>query len=768
MVAQPGLRRAFLLLAVTALLSACGGTSPNQPLPPFAGSGEPLPPDEPAATTPATTPAATAPSTPATTATPTGFGYPSTTRQDIVDTLHGTKVADPYRWLENVKDPKVQAWMTAQNKVARAQLAKLPGRAAIAARLRQLYYYDSVSAPAHRGNRYFYSRRHAKKEKAVYYWKEGETGTERVLLDPNTMSADGSVSVGGIFPSKDGTLCAYRLKKNNADTASLYIMDVASGKTRDAEVIGGARYAYPSWTPDNKGFFYTRLPTDKKVATADMPGEAHVVYHRIGTDPKTDALYHAKTGNPKTFIAAEVSEDGRWLFVTIQHGWNATDVYYKDLRRERRAQRRRARRKGRKPIDTAAGYKPLAVGIKARFSVQAWKNKFYIMTNHRAPNGRLYTVSARRPLRRKWREIVRESKAVLKGAEVIGGRLVLRYLRDAHSELEIRSLRGRLVRKVSLPGIGSASGMVGRADEDDAYFSYQSFTEPRTIFRTSIKRGKTAVWARVKFPVDTSKFTVDQVKYPSKDGTRVSMFIIRRKDAKRTGDNPVVLHGYGGFNVSMTPFFSTAIAVWLEHGGIWAIPNLRGGGEYGEKWHKAGMLLSKQNVFDDFEYAARYLIKEKWTTSARLAIRGGSNGGLLVGAAMTQHPELYKAVICAVPLLDMVRYHKFGSGKTWIPEYGSADDAKQFAAIYAYSPYHHVSKKNYPAMLMLSADTDDRVDPMHARKFTAAMQWATDGKVPMLLRIEKHAGHGGADMVKQKVQQTADTYAFLMKQLGMK
>jgi prolyl oligopeptidase len=352
--------------------------------------------------------------------------------------------------------------------------------------------------------------------------------------------------------------------------------------------------------------------------------------------------------------------------------------------------------------------------------------------------------------------------------QVIGGHLVLSYLRDAHGEMEVRTLNGVQVRQVKLPGIGSSGGMVGDPDRDEAYYYYSSFVEPPQIFKTSIKSGETSQWAKVEFPVDTSKMTVEQVRYASKDGTQIPMFIIRNKDAAKDGLNPTILYGYGGFNINMTPRFSTSIAAWLERGGIYAIANLRGGGEFGEEWHKAGMLLSKQNVFDDFIYAAKHLIAEGWTKPEKLAIRGGSNGGLLVGAAMTQAPELFGAVVCAVPLLDMVRYHLFGSGKTWIPEYGSADDEAQFRALYAYSPYHRVRKDvSYPALLMMSADSDDRVDPMHARKFTAQIQWATSNEKPVLLRIERHAGHGGADLVKQQVEQNADMYAFLAAQLGM-
>jgi prolyl oligopeptidase len=363
---------------------------------------------------------------------------------------------------------------------------------------------------------------------------------------------------------------------------------------------------------------------------------------------------------------------------------------------------------------------------------------------------------------------VSESDATLEGFSIVGGHLALNYLRKAASELEIHDLHGKLVRKVDMPPLGTASGVGGLPDEDTAYYSYSSFTEPNIIYKTSIKSGKSDEWARITLPIDTSKFTTEQVEYKSKDGTPITMFLIHRKDAVKDGKQPVLLTGYGGFNVSETPGFSSSRAVWIEHGGMIALPNLRGGGEYGEGWHRDGMLLKKQNVFDDFIAAGQYLVDSGWTTPEHLAIFGGSNGGLLMGAAITQAPQQWKAVVCAVPLLDMIRFHLFGSGKTWVPEYGSAEDPDQFKALYAYSPYHRVVEGvKYPAVLMSSSDHDDRVDPMHARKFAALLQWATGSDEPVWLRIEKNAGHGGADVVKQQVQQWADIYAFLMWQLGM-
>jgi len=674
--------------------------------------------------------------------------WPDTRREDVTDTLHGVAVADPYRWLEDETKPEVQAWMDAQDDYARAQLAKLPGRDELIPRLKELFYFDSIGAPQHHKGRYFYTRKHADKEKTIVYWKQGEKGAEQVLFDPNAWSTDGSKGLGGWWPSEDGKLVAYNVKENNADESVMHVIDVATGKDRQ-DVIPGTKYSGASWTPDSKGFYYTWIPAPDTVPVADRPGFAEVRFHKLGTDPAADAIVYPATKNPETFLGGFVSKDGHWLLASIQHGWNSSDWYFKDLRKK------------------ATEWTPLVAGVDSNFDVYPWRDKFYVFTNDGAPRYRVFVADPRKPDRKDWKEIVAESKdATLESFNIVGGRLVLAYLRNAASETEVHGLDGALIRKVDLPPLGTSSGISGNPDEDTGYFGYSSFTEPSVIYKTSIKSGKVTEWARVKLPVDTSQFETEQVWYPSKDGTKVSMFIIHKKGVEKNGANPTVLYGYGGFNVSMTPTWSGARAAWLERGGVYAIPNLRGGGEYGEEWHRDGMLLNKQHVFDDFIAAAKFLISEGWTATPHLAVYGGSNGGLLVGAALTQAPELFGAVVCAVPLLDMVRYHLFGSGKTWIPEYGSAEDPDQFKALYAYSPYHHVvDGVKYPALLMLSADHDDRVDPMHARKLTAEVQAATASDNAVLLRIEKHSGHGGADLVKQQVEQGADIYAFLLSVL---
>ena len=695
-------------------------------------------------------------------ASPQRLAYPQTRADDVKDVLHGVAVPDPYRWLEDAKQPEVQAWMTAEDQLARGELARLPERDAIAARLKQLFYLDSLSAPRPRGGRYFYRRRHADKEKAIIYWKEGKSGAEKVLFDPNGWSTDGSVSLGGWETTWDGTKVAYQIHRNNSDEATLHLMDVATGKESAVDMIEGAKYASASWTPKGDGFYYTWLPTDPAVPTADRPGFAEVRFHKLGEDPKKDVTVRERTGDPSVFVSADLSQDGHWLLLSIDHGWTSTDVYFRDKRGT-----------GGKPAggdlpkDGKTEWKPLIVGQKSHYRTMAWKDQLYVMTDEGAPRWRVYRVDPAKPDRASWKEIVPERKdATLDNCTIIGGRLALTYLKNAASLLEIRELDGKAVREVPLPGIGSVGGPSGRADEDEAYFSYESFTVPSEIQVTSIKSGETKLYSKVTVPVDPTPFTVEQVFYDSKDGTRVSMFIVHRKDLKKDGENRTMLYGYGGFLSTETPTFIASIYPWLERGGIYAVPNLRGGGEYGEEWHRGGMLLKKQNVFDDFIAAAEFLIKERYTKPGRLVINGGSNGGLLVGAAITQRPELFAAALCGVPLLDMVRYHLFGSGKTWISEYGSAEDPEQFKALFGYSPYHHVKKgTKYPPVLLLSADSDDRVDPMHARKFAAALQAATSGG-PVLLRIERNSGHGGADLIKAEVQKGADRYAFALAHTG--
>lgn len=679
--------------------------------------------------------------------------YPPTRRDDQVDVIHGASVADPYRWLENGQTADVREWADRQNALARAYLTKLPGRDAIAARLRDLFYVESVGVPRHAGKRFFFPKRAADQEKFTIYWREGRNGPDQVLLDPNTWSTDGSISLGVWSVSYDGKKVAYSVKGNNSDEATLYVLDVTTGKKSEVDVIEGAKYASPSWTPSGDGFYYTWVPPAGSVPTADRPGYAEVRFHKLGTEAKTDALVHERTGDPQTFIGASLSRDGRWLIATVEHGWTRTDVYFQDLHEKRRE------------------WRPLVVGQDARYDVSVDRGRFFVWTNEGAPTYRVLRVDPAHAGRDHWTEIVAQrANATLEAVSIVGHHLSLAYLKDVVSNLELRDADGRLVREIELPAIGSASALSGETDDDLAYYSFQSFTFPTEIFETSVASGTTSTWYKLKVPVDASAFAVEQSFATSHDGTRVPFFVVRSRSAGSidggAGGAPAIVYGYGGFQAAQAPFFASSLFPWLERGGIWVVANLRGGSEYGEDWHRHGMRREKQHVFDDYFAVAEELVRRGWTSPSKLAALGASNGGLLVGAAITQRPDLFRVALCGVPLLDMVRYHLFGSGKTWISEYGSADDADDFAALYAYSPYHHVSKGTaYPATLVLSADSDDRVDPMHARKFAAELQWASAGG-PVLLRIEKHSGHGGADLVRAAVEKIADEYAFALAELG--
>jgi prolyl oligopeptidase len=664
--------------------------------------------------------------------------------------LHGTPVADPYRWLEDATSDEMKRWVQAQDEFARARLSQLPTRDAFESRLKELMYVESTGTPRRLGGRWFFPRRDAGKEKVTVYWRSAKNGPDRVLLDPNAWSADGSVALGVWSVSWDGRTVAYAVKENNSDEATLHVMDVATGVKSAIDVIEGAKYANPSWTPAGDGFYYTWLPPKGAVPTAERPGYAEVRFHKLGSDPTHDRIVRGRTGDPTSFLSAEASKDGRWLVLTTQHGWSRTDVEVLDLRAP------------------AAGWHALAVGRDALYGVEVDGDRFFVHTNEGAPRYRVFRVQAGDWGRERWHEIVPErSDATLEATVLVGHRLVLQYVRDVVSHPELRDEDGGLIRTIPLPTLGSFGSVSGTVDDDIVYYSFQSFTYPTEIYETNVASGVTTTWYKLKVPADPSRFAVEQMFATSKDGTRVPFFVVRAGDERGGGHiAPTILTGYGGFQAAETPVFAVSIYPWLERGGVWVISNLRGGSEYGEEWHRQGMRHKKQNVFDDFFAVAEALIARGITKPEKLAALGASNGGLLVGAALTQRPDLFAVALCGVPLLDMIRFHLFGSGKTWIEEYGSADNADDFRALVAYSPYHHVRPgMRYPATLLLSADSDDRVDPMHARKFAAELQWATTG-APVLLRIERHSGHGGADLVKANAARIADEYAFALAEMG--
>ena len=718
------------------VLAACGGgdaASPPAQAPTPAGSAAP-----PVASATSAPPAA--PSSP----------YVATRTVDATDTMFGAVVPDPYRWLEDAKNQDVQAWMKAEDDLTRAHLAKLPGREAIAKRLQELFYVDSKSVPERKGGRLFYSKRGAKQEKSVVVCQCGGAA-ERAIIDANAWPEEQHAALHGWYASWDGKKIAYEVSLNNADEATMHVVDVDSGKVSAVDVLPGAQFGGASWTRTSDGFYYRRSPTDPKLTASEQSAQAELCFHKLGDDPKHDKVVHEKTGDPQLVLGGELSHDGHWLFAAIDHGSRSNDIYFRDMR-----------------PGAAPDWKPLVTGKDALFNVEAFGDRFYVTTNDGAPHWRVFEVNPKKPDPASWKEIVLERKdAILQGSSIVGGRLSLAYLKDVVTHIEMHSPDGALIGEVPLPAIGTASVLQGDPDSDEAYYTFTSYTYPTEIYKTSVKKGNPSLWFRRPAQVDSSKFVVEQRFFSSKDGTKIPMFVVRSKEwTKASGPVPLMLTGYGGFDQTLAPYFDPSIFPWLEAGGIYAVANLRGGGEYGEMWHKAGMLGSKQNVFDDFIGAAEDLIGAGYTSKEKLVAYGASNGGLLMGAVTTQRPDLFRVVICDVPLLDMIRYPKFGAAQFWVSEYGAPEKEEDFRALFAYSPYHHVTKGTaYPSFLMMSADSDDRVDPMHARKFAAALQAATTGG-PVLLRIERNAGHGGNDSRHAWVEATADEYAFALAETG--
>ncbi len=669
---------------------------------------------------------------------------PDTRRDGIVDRLHGVDVADPYRWLE-VMDAPTQAWTTAQDRYARDWLAKVPGRAALRTAVRPLLEVESRSAPVRRGKLWFYSRRGPGEDKARHFVSDVGGGNERVLIDPSALGE--AVTVRGVMPSPGGRFVTFLRATNASDDATLVLRDVATGQDLDAP-IPGARYASPSWLPDESAFFYTGLSTDPEIAPPQRPGTASVRLHTVGSRPQFDERIYGPLGDNQSFLSGEVSPEGRWLVISRFREFSTTQIHVADLSAKART------------------FVPINPDESERATAQVLGDRLLLHTNRDAPRFRVLELDLNNPAA-PWHEVVPQGAGTLEGIHISSDALTLQWLEKAHSRLEVRDLDGSNPRSLELPGRGTVAAIVGSPTQDDAFLYYASFADPPQWHHIRPATGERTLFWKQHTPIDTDRIEVDQVWVQSKDGTAVSMFVVHRDDTPLDGDRPTLLTGYGGFGVSLTPLFSPTAALWVEHGGIFAVPNLRGGGEYGESWHEAGRGPNKQNVFDDFIASAQWLIEHGWTRPGRLAIRGGSNGGLLVGAAMTQRPEMFGAVVCEVPLLDMVRYHLFGAGPTWIGEYGSSADPDQFATLFAYSPYHRVEQgAAYPPLLMNSADSDDRVDPNHARKFVAAMQWATPASHPALLRVESQSGHGGADSVKARIEHAVDTLSFLRATVG--
>lgn len=675
---------------------------------------------------------------------------PQTRRAIVTDELHGRTIEDPYRWLEDAESEATKEWVAQQNQYTASVLDAVPGRAAIRNRLTELYSVGGVGAPTVRGRRYFYQRRDGRQNQPVLYVRWGVDGDEQVLLDPNAVSAEGTVVLDWWFPSRDGTLLAFGYSNNGDEWSTLHLIEVDSGSTLP-DRIERTRYSTLAWLPDNSGFYYTRYPLAGEVAEGEENYWNRFFFHLIGSDAADDVQVDVAEMAREDMPSISSSPDGRYLVASIFKGWERSNLYVRDL------------------ALTDAPFTPVCEGEDAIFSALVAGGTLYLHTNLGAPRYRLLRVAADHPDREHWEEIIPErDDAVLESVALAGTRLVAVYLRNAISEVSVFDLAGRHETDVALPGLGTVTALTGNRDEPEAFFGFESFTVPSVVHRLDLQRNESTVWASVQTDIQSDDYLVSQDWYTSKDGTQISMFIVHHRDLDRAKLHPTLLTGYGGFNLSRTPMFYRNALLWLEHGGVYALPNLRGGGEYGEEWHRSGMLDRKQNVFDDFIAAAEYLVDQGYTDSDRLAISGGSNGGLLVGATLTQRPDLFRAVVCHVPLLDMLRYHRFLIARLWIAEYGSAENPDQFPFIYAYSPYHQVrAKEEYPAVLFTTAESDTRVEPLHARKMAALLQSVNASDHPILLRVETKAGHGVGKPIAKVIDEQTDIWSFLFWQLSI-
>jgi prolyl oligopeptidase len=679
---------------------------------------------------------------------------PIAEKRPLKEDFYGTKIVDNYRWLEDGNNPDAQKWVEGEMAYTRALLNPLPGREAIHKRLTELLSIGNISAPHIGGKYYFYTRREGMQNQPVLYVREGVTGKDRVLVDVNQLAGDGTIALDWFQPSENGRYLVYGTSPSGSEMSTLHIVETKTGKLLP-DTIERTRAASIAWMPDNSAFYYTRYPKKGDVPAGQEMYNRHVFYHELGTDPVIDPLIFGEGRDPEDWPSLNIDNDGRFLLITVEQGWTKSELFLMDMK------------KGTPPTRITTGKNFL-------YRASVYNGRLYITTNEDAPRYRVFVAEAGEYDRDDWKELIPQTGSVLQSVGVWGDKLFTQYEQNATSQLKIFDLGGKLVSEIRLPALGTVFEAEGKWDRDEIFYGFESFTVAPSVYRYDLTSGSSSLWAKVDAPsIDSSAYEVNQEWFHSKDGTRVPMFIVNKKGLKKDGHNPTLLTGYGGFNVSITPEFDSDNYLWLEHGGVFAVANLRGGAEFGEDWHRAGMLDKKQNVFEDMIAAAEHLIAEKYTDKDHLAIQGGSNGGLLMGAMITQRPDLFRAVVCQVPLLDMLRYQNFQIAKLWVPEYGSAYNPDQFKWLYAYSPYHHVKPgEEYPAIMFMTADTDTRVDPMHARKMAALMQdEAKNGKSstrPILLRIETKAGHGAGKPVAKQIEEYTDIYSFLFWQLGVK
>ena len=670
---------------------------------------------------------------------------PKTAVEPVKETIQGVEIVDPYRWLEDQNSPQTRAWIDSENAYTDSLLSRIPGRDALKSKVAALYKVDAMSAPQVRNGRYFFLKRSADQDQALLYMRQGMTGKDEVLVDPLALSPDHTATVFLQASSEDGSLIVYGIRQGGEDENTPHLYDVNARKELPGQFLR-ARYSGLAILPDKSGIYLTRQ-------TAEGP---RVYLHKVGTNADAETEVFGKGYGPEIGLNARLSVASPYMVYTVSYGSAAakTEIYVQDL-------------KNKGPIvtvvkDVAAAFHP--VGGEAPIV----GDTLYVLTNWNAPKWRVMAVDLKNPAPEHWREIIPQGEGVIENVTTVGGKLAVSEIKDVVVRTKLYNLDGKLTGEIAPPTLGSLGGLFGNWDSTEGYFSFNSFHVPTTIYRYDIATGKRTVWFQVKVPIDTDKYEVEQVWYPSKDGTKIPMFLAHAKGLKLDGSHPTLLTGYGGFNISSLPGFNPFAAAWMASGGVYALANLRGGGEFGEAWHHAGMLDKKQNVFDDFIAAGEWLVANKYTTPRLLAIRGGSNGGLLMGAMLTQRPDLFGAVICSYPLLDMIRYHKFLVAGYWVPEYGSSDNPDQFKYIYAYSPYQHVKTgTKYPAVLFITGDSDTRVAPLHARKMTALMQASTGSDRPILLHYDTKAGHSQGTPVTKQIDNTTDELDFLMWQLGM-
>ncbi|HEX5132561.1 MAG TPA: prolyl oligopeptidase family serine peptidase [Candidatus Krumholzibacteria bacterium] len=680
------------------------------------------------------------------------YTYPEAMRGDVVDNYHGTMVADPYRWLEDPNSPETRAWVAKENELTRAYIDAYDRREAIEARLTKLWNYPKYSLPVKHGDHYFFTRNDGLQNQSVLYVQKSLGGDATLVLDPNKLSEDGTVALTGTHYTRDGALLAYATSASGSDWQTIRVRDVETGEDYD-DVIKWCKFAAIGWKKDKSGFWYNRFPAEGEVPAADRSNYNKVYWHALGTPQEADQLVHEDRDNKELGFFPAVTDDGEYLILVVYHGTDPQNAIM-----VRKA--------------ASDGEFTTIVGLETGMfnPIDNVGTTMYFHTDFEAPRGRVIAVDLDNPARENWKEIVPEQTDVIDGVSMVNDQLVVNYMQDAKNKLVLFGRDGKFEREIELPTIGAIGGISGSRADSEMFFAFTSFTYPTTSFRYDFKTGQATVFQKPEIDFDGTQFETKQVFYASKDGTKVPMFLTYKKGLEQDGSNPTLLYGYGGFNISLTPAFSISRLVWLESGGILAVANLRGGNEYGEEWHQQGVLGNKQNVFDDFIAAGEYLIREKYTQTRYLAINGGSNGGLLTAACTLQRPGLWGAVVCQVPVIDMLRYHMFTVGRYWVSDYGNAEEsAGDFKFLYEYSPLHNVPDGfRSPPILITSADTDDRVVPSHAKKFAATLQAKDAGENPILLRVDIRAGHGAGKPTSKQIEEAADIYAFLFKTLGVK